>query len=289
MKLKATRLDGAPFDLTVTARTSRVRLYKEKEVGFVDLAGLAQAAPALTIFETNHDDATLWHHVEELAALPLTNLTLTVDATTDLTPLARSLTLRHLSLSLHRRAAFDTSWLAELTTLESLSLSMKGASAEVALEPLARLPRLRSLSLQGIGNTALVYAGLHSFNATACPALRSLSLDGNVKYLHVMSCDAFTSLDTVSLAGPSLENLHLAGLPSLESIDLAPLAGCTALRFFTLVNHGAAYLDVTPLAGIATLTSVQLDGKNAPVLASTAQIRSPAVQRHAQSGAFERI
>src|SRR5687767_13389192 len=117
MKLKATRLDGTPLDLAVTARTTRVRLYKEPNVGLVDLAGLAQGAPALTIFETNHDDATLWHHVEELASLPLTNLTLTVDATTDLTPLARSKTLRHLYLYIHGRAAFDASWLADIGTL----------------------------------------------------------------------------------------------------------------------------------------------------------------------------
>jgi len=90
MRLAVTKRDGSACTVSVTATTTRVRLYKENDVASVDLRGIG-VAKNLTIFETGQADAVAWTGLDELAALPaLTNASLCVDATTDLSPLGRA-------------------------------------------------------------------------------------------------------------------------------------------------------------------------------------------------------
>jgi len=285
MRLGVTKRDGTAPKISVTAATTRVRLYQESDVASVDLRGIG-VAKKLAIFETGQHDAIAWTGLDELAALPaLTNLTLCVDEGTDLSPLGHAAMLAHLSLYVHGRTTWSASWLGRLRTLESLSLSFAGGKPLVDLGELP--PSVRSLSLSGVGNAVLDVPPFESFNATDCDALRALEVDGSkLAYLHVMQCRALERLDVLHV-GASLENVHLTGLDALRELDLPRLASGGALKRFTLVNHGVASVDVTPLMGLASLVHVSIDGKNAPFFDRSCAIKSPALRALNDAGRLE--
>jgi len=282
MKLTGTRRDGSAFTVAVTARTSRVRLHKEKDVATLDLKGISAAAAALAIFESKPDEI-VWKNLGELAQCPaLTELSLGADAATDLAVLAACKGLKHVHLTIFNAKNVDVSWLAKLAALESVSLSLE--VTHPAVDP-AQIPAaIADVNLLGWGNVELTFtAPRASINATECKSLERFAIvdAAKLEYLHVMDCPKLTSLNVANAR--VLKTVHFTDLHSLEAIDLGTVA-CPTLERFTLIHHGAGYLDVTPLAKCAALKYLDIDGKNAPFLSASADVKSPALKEWKRAG-----
>jgi hypothetical protein len=286
VKLAGTKRDGQAFALSVTARTSRVRLYKEGDVASLDLAGIHAAAPEIAIFETGSDGPTRWAHLDGLAALPkLTDLSLSVDGETDLSVLASAPALRHLHLHMWDRPTFDTSWIAKIPTLTSISLAFHGARPTIELAAFVKLDRV---SFSGIANREIaIPAGASSFYVDHSPSLERLAATPGVRTFHVIDCAALRELDTSGFANGPLEVLHLADVPALETMSFVPLGSCKDLRLLTVVGHGIRWLDLTPLAKLASLRGVTVDGKDAPFV-DAGPIASPGLRAWNEAGRLQR-
>jgi hypothetical protein len=281
MKLTGTKRDGSTFTVAVTARTSRVRLYKEKDVATLDMKGIS-AATALAIFESKPDEI-VWKNLGELASCAaLTDLSLGADAATDLGVLGACKGLKHIHLTIFNAKSVDVSWMAKLPALESISLSLEGTHPPVDA---AQIPAVvAGVSLLGWGNVELAFtAPRESINATECKSLEKLTVvdASKLEYLHVMDCPKLTSLSVTNAR--VLKTVHLTDLTSLETIDLASVA-CPTLERLTLVRHGAGYVDVTPLAACASLKYLDIDGKDAPFLSASADVKSPALREMKRAG-----
>ncbi len=121
------RSDGSPVELSVGPRTKKLALKKKDSLASVDLSELCQT-PLL----------------EELTLIALEAPTL------DLTPLAALKNLRSIRVEAWNLELVDLSPLRSLSALESLDfLTGKSDRLRADVTPLAELPRVRSLLVQG--------------------------------------------------------------------------------------------------------------------------------------------
>lgn len=257
VKLQGTLTDGSAIALPVTARTRRLRLYKHP-LKAIDFAGIAAATP-LEILETGQDPVAIANLAELAQCTELAELSLSIARGTDLAPLARCTKLR----ALHVTGACDLGFVAKLARLESLSVSMP-AAFDTGL--LAKLP-LRRLSLTHVTNTAIDLGW-------ARPAFEGLSITDAPK---------LARLELAPLAKTGLRYLHLRDCPELTELSLYPLGGLP-LEVVSVIGCGARFIDVTPLAGMASLRSLDVDGKDAPFLSARAAVASPAIRAWKAAG-----
>jgi hypothetical protein len=288
-KLTGTLRDGSAFELNVNARTKRLRLYQH-ELATLDLSALA-SAPALEICETGFDRIAIPTLGPLAKCAALTNLSLAIPVGTDLAPLGECKALRHLDLRLHDDGPFSVAPLAKLGALESLSLSFKGAPQTIDLAPLRAVP-LQTLSLAHIANSRLDFTfatkAFRSFyvdNAHRLTELDTTALAGTqLEYFLLLACHALRHVDLAPLAGLPLQRVSIVDVP-VEDLALDPLGNCTSLRDVQVLQHATRFLDVTALAKLASLTSLDVDGKDAPYLSGDPKsIPSPAIRAWRSAG-----
>jgi len=289
-KLTGTLRDGSPFEQSVNARTKRLRLYQH-DLATLDLAALA-AAPNLEICETGQNAIEIPSLAPLASCRALTNLSIAVPAGTDLSPLAACPALRALHLYIGGDAPCDLGWLAQLRTLESLSISQQGAPPPIDLSPLREL-RVRSVSLSGITNARLdldwvspAFDGLYIGAAEQLAELDLAPLAGTrLRTFNLHTCRALEHLDLAPLAKLPLERIAFYEV-WIKDLFLYPLAECPELHSLQLLHHATRTLDVTPLAPLAKLDDLDIDGKDAPVLAQHAlgKLASPGVREWHRAG-----
>lgn len=261
-----TRSDGTPYTPRLSARTRRIRAYKEKLVA-VDLDALAKA-PNLEILElAGNPIRTL--DLTPLAACPnLRELTIGADTPIDLAPLAGCPALASLRLEARGWTTLDLSPLAGHPSLASLSFTVH-ALTSLDLTPLASCPNLRRLSIAARELDRLDLAPLAPLDLTN---------------LYVES----RRLDRVDLAPardwPNLATLQLMQAP-IRDLDLTPLRA-TALTRLHLAGHALRRLDLTPLAALETLEGFVLDPMPTLVLeaGSPDAVAAPALQDYLEEG-----
>ncbi len=155
--------------------------------------------------------------------------------------------------------------LADLTQLETLDLAM---CFSVSIHSLARLTRLRRLSLASTGDPSRVPSPQNISPLAGMNELRHLDLGGCVPMegWHVLA--GLTKLETLSLAGhkdiysadkvtalTNLRELNLAGCEQLR--DFGFLAGMTELRNLDLSGCTCLY-SLSDIAGLGELRSLNL-------------------------------
>ncbi|NVB84026.1 MAG: hypothetical protein HOV81_36965 [Kofleriaceae bacterium] len=289
-KLTGTLRDGSPFELSVNARTKRLRLYQH-ELATLDLAAMS-AAPNVEILETGQSAIAIPTLAPLAGCAALTNLSLAVPAGTDLSPLASCSALQHLHLYLDGTAPCDVSAIANVRTLESLSISQTGEPPPIDLAPLAVLG-LRSVSLSGITNEALdlswVTPALESLYVGKAQRLAKLDLAPlartKLRTLNLHTVPMLARLDLEPLGNLPLERVALYAV-GVQELSLHPLASCASLSSLQLLNHETRFVDITPLAKLPHLAGLELDGKDAPFLGehAVASIASPAVRAWHKAG-----
>jgi hypothetical protein len=284
-------VDGPPFQLSVTSRTKRLRLYQH-ELATLDLAALT-AAPNIEILETGYAPIAIATLAPIASLSALTNLSLSIPAGTDLSPLAMCPALRYLGLTLEGDGA-DLEPLSKMPALASLSLSQKNSTQVLDLSPL----RARMLETVGISG----FRGRVLDLGWASPALQSLAIES--------ALDVAT-LDLTPLATTQLTLFNLRGLPALTTLDIAPLAqlplrrlalanvgvekfsfqplsSCETLESLEFVAHATRFVDITPLAKLPALARLEVDSKDAPILSAhvAKSITSPAVRAWKAAGSL---
>jgi hypothetical protein len=276
-KLSGTLEGGAPFSKSVTAKTRRLMI--REPLATVDLSALT-AAPNLEVLELD-GPATL-QNLDTLHALEkLTELSLTVHSTADLSPLASVRSLRFLYLRVHGDASFETNFLPP--SLASLSIVLYGAS-RVRLRLAGT--QLESLYLDGFLDEELdlgfVTPNMTSLNITKARNLTALDLaplaKTKLRYLHIMNVP-LRVLDLAPLADTPLERLHITEL-ALGELSLAAFARSTTLRAVVAYKTGIFEIDLSALAGLPTLDAITLDDDVRPYLAESLvkSIKSPGVR-----------
>ena len=182
----------------------------------------------------------------------LVQLELYGDDLTDLRGVGRLRALQKLVLMVH--AGADVRPIADLRALRELSLW----NTQVWIAPIARLPRLESLSLMCVELETL--DGLQ-----AARGLRRLEVSAT-GLRDVAALSGLTALENISLDGRFADLAPLAGLRNLKDLaldspelcDLSPLAGLTRLRFIDVIACGRLQ-SLLPLAECPALEEILCD------------------------------
>ena len=177
------------------------------------------------------------------------------DALAHLTQL-RTLKLRHC----HRIT--NLSFVAELTSLQSLDLSWCASVTDDSLTALTTLLHLRHLNLRGcyrltnLGLTSLAALRLDVLNVSGCVNLTmtDVRLPPTVQELFASGCDRLLNLEPLHYL-PQLRKLHLDDCVRLDS--LRPLMSAFSLQFMDLVGC-VGIADLEPLAAMHNLAELRL-------------------------------
>ena len=204
----------------------------------------------------NHPDYVTVAHLAAIISLDLSNKSITSLKSGDFNelPALINLFLGDNSIS----DISDISVLADLTTLQNLSLDDNSISD---ISALAGLTKLTALSLNGNSiNDISTLAGLTK--------LTHLRLDGN-SISDISALAGLTKLQNLRLDGNSISDISaLSGLTALIKLSLddnsisniSALAGLTTLTTLYLQDNSIS--NISALAGLTTLTTLDLDGNS---------------------------
>lgn len=216
-RLRALTLSGR-----VTMNTTALRSLpglRHLSIGpfYYDAERLAALAPNL---ESLHADveglgtAVRWPALRSLRMLPAPGDP--VMTTAELTGLAAHARLERLDVRCGRVTAVGIAVLAGLPRLRELTLRFPHDQPLPPLKALAKAPALVSLTVEGQINAARLAEVIH------LPRLRSLSLNGVLEGGQVIFTHA-RNLEEVRLAGGRTQVTGLSALPRLERLDLKHL------------------------------------------------------------------
>ena len=263
--------DDATCDLEQLARLGSLRRLDVRIDPEDPLASVGGLVHGRHLVELRIDDVTRW--LRDLDVLPelgeLRKLTLDdVAQAADLSSLGALDALQHLSLafggafSRDAEGTADLGFLADIPTLEVLSLSFVGREDAAFRIPELPLPSVRHLRIGGIPNGE---AGGETLAALAgkLPEVEVLHLDAqgapSVDLAFVSSMSSLEALEIV-LGRPR------NGGPTGKPVDLRPLAALEGLRHLRLRVHpsrrwpGGALANLSALGQLRSLEDLELSG-----------------------------